>query len=234
MLRFKVFAAALLVVLVGAAPAMAQTLTLNVGWFTVRGIGDRVAGDTITENLFATSPFALTYRVSDFDNVTFGGDLLYPIGPFIEAGVGVNYYAKTVNSIYAELTAPGGGDIRQDLRLREVPITGSIRFLPLGRHYAVEPYIGIGLTIIPWRYSEIGDFVDTEQNIYSANYHDSGVAVGPSVMGGARVKVAPGFLIGGEIKYVAADADLDPTVGFLGNRIDLGGVSYMATFSIRW
>jgi outer membrane protein W len=235
MFRTKVLTAALLGGMLCAAPAMAQqTLSLNVGWFSVRGVADRVPGDTITENLFAESPYALSYRMSDFDNVTYGGEWLFPLGEFFEGGVGVSYYAQTVPSYYRDLTDESGGDIRQNLRLRTVPVTASIRFLPAGRHFPIQPYVGFGVSVVPWRYSEVGDFVDTSQNIYSADYHDSGVAVGPMVMAGLRVPVAHVFALGGEIRYLKADAQLDPTVGFLGNRIDLGGVSYLATFNIKF
>lgn len=236
MFRTKVFTAVLLLVGLCAAPAMAQeqTLSLNVGWFAPRGVTDRVPGDTLVANLFADSPYALGFRISDFNNTTFGGDWLFPLGEFFEGGVGVNYYAQTVPSYYLDLTNDTGGDIRQSLRLRTVPVTASIRWLPTGRHFPIQPYIGVGVSVIPWRYSEVGDFVDTSNNIYSADYHDSGVAVGPTVMAGVRVPFARAFAIGGEVRYLKADAPLDPTVGFLGDRIDLGGISYLATFNIKF
>ncbi len=233
--RTRTLVAALLVGMVWAAPAMAQqTLSLNVGWFTVRGIADRVPGDTVVANLFAESPYALSYRMSDFDNVTYGVDWLFPLGEFFEGGVGVNYYSRTVPSFYRDLTDESGADIRQNLGLRTVPVTASLRFLPTGRHFPIQPYVGFGVSVIPWRYSEVGDFVDTSQNIYTANYHDSGVTVGPMVMAGIRIPVAHVFALGGEVRYLKADAPLDPTVGFLGDRIDLGGISYLATFNIKF
>lgn len=233
--RTRVLLVALLVGLVWAAPAMAQgTLSLNVGWFTVRGVEDRVPGDTLNANLFAESPYALSFRMSDFDNVTYGADWLIPISPLFEVGVGANYYARTVPSYYQDLTDTNGGDIRQNLRLRTVPITASIRWLLVGRHHPVEPYVGFGLSVVPWDYSEVGDFVDTSMNIYSANYHDSGVVFGSTLMAGIRVKPAPKVSFGGEIRYLTADASLDPSVGFLGSHIDLGGVSYLATFNIKF
>ena len=235
MLRTKILTATLLVAGICAAPAAGQqTLSLNVGSFQPRGVVDRVPGDTLVANLFAESPFALGFRMSDFNNVTFGGDWLFPLGEFFEGGVGVNYYAKTVPSFYLDLTDPNGGDITQNLRLREVPVTASIRWLPTGRHFFIQPYIGLGVSVIPWRYSEVGDFVDTSNNIYTADYHDSGVTVGPMVMAGIRVPIARAFSLGGEVRYLKADAPLDPTVGFLGDRIDLGGVSYLATFNIKF
>ena len=236
MFRTNALIAALLAVGLCAAPAAAQqTLSLNVGWFALQGAADRVPGDTIVANLFATSPYELSYRVSDFDNTTFGGDWLFPLGEFFEGGIGVNYYAKTVPSFYAELQdETTGADIRQNISLRAVPVTASIRFIPTGRRFPVQPYIGVGVSVVPWRYSEIGDFVDTANNVYTANYHDRGVTVGPMVMAGIRLPVARVFALGGEVRYLKAGAPLDPTVGFLGDRIDLGGLSYLATFSIKF
>ena len=37
-----------------------------------------------------------------------------------------------------------------------------------------------------------------------------------------------------EREVLDANAPLDPTVGFLGDRIDLGGISYLATFNIKF
>jgi outer membrane protein W len=236
MFRTKTLLAALLVFGICAAPAAAQqTLTLNAGWFALRGAADRVPGDTIVANLFATPPYELGYRISDFDNTTFGGDWLFPLGEFFEGGIGVNYYAKTVPSFYTELQdQTSGADIRQNLSLRAIPVTASIRFIPTGRRFPVQPYIGFGVSVVPWRYSEIGDFVDSSNNVYAANYHDSGVTVGPMVMAGIRLPIARVFALGGEVRYLKADTSLDPTVGFLGDRLDLGGISYLATFSIKF
>jgi hypothetical protein len=75
----RTHAVAVLLVVAGAAmlaaPAAAQqSLSFNVGYFQLRGEGSRVPGDTIEANLFADYPFALGYRVSDFNNVTFGAE----------------------------------------------------------------------------------------------------------------------------------------------------------------
>ena len=238
MYRTKVLAATLLVVGICAVPAAAQqqSLSLNVGWFSPTRTADRVGGDTLVANLFATSPYALGFRISDFDNTTFGADWLFPLGDYWEAGVGVSYYAKTVPSFYLDLTDESGGDIRQNLRLKEVPVNASLRFLPFGRRFPVRPYLGLGVSVIPWRYSEVGDFVDnaTPPNIYSADYHDSGVTFGWTLMAGVRVPVTRAVSFGGEVRYLNASTTLDPSVGFLGDRLDLGGISYLATFNIKF
>jgi hypothetical protein len=219
-----------------AAPAAAQQqLSLNIGYFALRGEGSRVAGDTIAENLFADYPFALGYRVSDFNNVTFGAEWLVPVGDVFEVGFGVNYYQKTVPSYYVDLEDEATGrDITQDLRLRTTPITATIRFVPTGRRATVKPYVGAGIGIVPWSYSESGDWVDSAYKTFTYEYKDSGTAVGPVVFGGLRVAVSRAFAVGGEIRWQLADSELDPDVGFQGTRIDVGGFTYSANFTVRF
>jgi len=231
---------ALLVAVLGmaalATPAAAQQqLSLNLGYFALRGEDNRVAGDTVVENLFSDFPFALGYRVSDFNSVNFGAEWLLPIGDFIEAGVGVSFYQKTVPSFYADLVDDvTGEDILQDIRLRTVPVTATIRFVPTGRNATIQPYIGAGIGIIPWSYSEAGDFVDPAFDTFTWEYKDSGTAIGPVVFGGVRVPVSRGFALGGEIRWQQADSELDRNVGFQGTRLDLGGFTYSANFIVKF
>jgi hypothetical protein len=227
--------AVLLAVVMPVTPAVAQqSLSLNIGYFALRGEGSRVRGDTIVENLLGTYPFALEYRLSEFDNVTFGAEWLFPLGEFLEGGVGANYYARTVPSFYRDLTNKNGSDITQDLRLRTVPITATVRFIPTGRRAGLQPYIGAGIGVIPWRYSESGNFADPSLNVFQWNYTDSGTALGPVMFGGLRVKLSRGFALGGEIRYQLAAATLKQSVGFQGDRLDLGGFTYQANFIFRF
>jgi outer membrane protein W len=235
MLRTAALILAVLAVLAPAAPAVAQqSLSLNIGYFDVRSESGRVAGDTIVENLWAPSPFALGYRVSDFNNVTVGGEWLIPIGQFLEAGVGVGYYSEVVPSYYPELTYPDGSEITQSLKLRTVPITATARWIMTGKRAKVQPYIGAGVGIIIWRYSESGAFADPNLNVFNWDYTDDGTAVGPVIFGGLRVVASRRVAIGGELRYQYADAPLDANVGFQGTRLDLGGMTYQASVIFRF
>jgi outer membrane protein W len=226
---------ALVVLALGPSRASAQqAISLNLGGFVVRGESGRVAGDTIVANLAAPQPFGLAYQVSDFDGFTFGGDWLIPFGKYLEGSVGVSYYSHTVPSFYRDMVNDNGSEILQDLRLRIVPITATARFLPLGRRAAVQPYIGAGVAFMSWRYSETGEFVDGAQNIFRANFVDSGWSTGLVIVGGARIPVGHNFAFGGEIKYQSGSPTLDPNVGFVGDKIDLGGITYQATFILKF
>jgi outer membrane protein W len=227
--------AVLAVVMLATPVAAQQSLSFNFGYFALRGEGSRVAGDTIVENLFATPPFALEYRVSDFNNATFGVEWLFPLGEFLEGGVGANYYARTVPSFYRDLVNKAdGSDITQDIRLKTIPMTATIRFIPTGRRAGVQPYIGAGVGVIAWRYSEVGSFLDPSQSIFQWDYKDSGTAVGPVVFGGIRVPVSRALALGGEVRYQRANALLNRTVGFQGDRLDVGGITYQANFIVRF
>jgi hypothetical protein len=99
----------------------------------------------------------------------------------------------------------------------------------------VEPYIGGGIGLINWRYSETGDFIDftrAGRPTFPASYSATGNAVGPIAMFGLRVPMG-NFSLGGEIRYQKAEADLD-TADFLGPKLDLGGFHYSATFGFRF
>jgi opacity protein-like surface antigen len=233
--RTAVVIFAVLALVATAAPAVAQqSLSFNIGYFGLRGEGSRVAGDTIVANLHADPPFALGYQVSDFNNVTVGAEWLIPLGNFLEVGTSVNYYSATVPSFYPELTNDNGSEITQSLKLRTVPVTGTLRLVMTGRRAAVQPYVGAGVAIVPWNYSENGDFVDADYNVFQWNYKDSGTAVGAVIFGGLRVALNRKVALGGEFRYLMADAPLDPNTGFQGTRLDLGGMTYQASVIFRF
>jgi opacity protein-like surface antigen len=117
-----------------------------------------------------------------------------------------------------------------------VPVTATVRFLPLGRAAPVEPYIGGGVGFINWRYSETGEFVDSSDgSIFRATYEADGTAVGPVIVGGVRFPAGDAFMVGAEYKWQKAEGDTNPAESqLLGNKIDLGGSSLNFTFHIRF
>jgi hypothetical protein len=210
------------------APAAAQRQTLNftLGYFTARGEDARLAGDTLVEN-----HNFLAFDFDDFNGVSVGAEWLIPIGEYFEVGPGLSFYRRTAESVYADVVHDDGREIEQDLRLRIVPLTATIRVLPLGRN-PVQPYFGVGLGLFNWRYSESGEFVDFRDNsIFRESYVADGNDVGPVAFGGLRF-AGDSFSGGGEIRYQHAEGDLDTR--FAGNKIDLGGWTYQFTFGFRF
>ena len=105
-----------------------QAIGFTIGGFFPRGEDTRDHQDTILADLDD-----LAIEVKDFRNVTFGGEYVYAVNDFLEAGVGIGYYSKAVDSVYANFVNTDGSEIEQELKLRIVPITATLRFLPIGR-----------------------------------------------------------------------------------------------------
>ena len=208
-----------------------QSFGVNLGAFFPRSEDSRVDGDVLVEN---RSTFL--FDIAEFRGFTFGAEYLVGLTEHLEAGVDVGYYQKSVPSIYADVVHEDGREIEQDFKLRIIPVTGSIRFVPTGRYSAVQPYIGIGAGVLNWRYSETGEFVDFAPfppEIFRNRYIASGTEVAPVVIGGLRFLGADVWTAGGEVRWQRADADTGgEEAGFFGDRIDLGG--WTTTFTIHF
>ncbi|MBI4887146.1 MAG: hypothetical protein HY824_08635 [Acidobacteria bacterium] len=216
-----------------AAPAAAQqTLNLSLGYFAVRGEDARVDGDVLTENLNVRR-----FQIGDFNGAAVGAEWLVPLGEYLEAGAGFGFSRRTVPSVYDKFIDDDGSEIEQRMRLRLMPIAFTVRVLPLRQTSPVQPYVGAGLAVLGWRYSETGEFVDfTRRNaIFREQYVASGSATGPVVVGGLRFAgdaASGGF----EIRYQRADAPLGHPFSLAQRdpRIDLGGWTYQVTMGWRF
>ena len=231
--RFAWTAASVLAVgLLSADSAYAQqSLNFSLGYFTVRGEDARVDGDALVANRSL-----YLFDFSDFNTASLGAEWVAPLGDFVEVGAGIGFTTRAVDTIYDDFVRPDETEIEQQLKMRIVPITGTVRVLPLGRHNAFQPYLGGGIGIYNWRYSETGDFIDFTlpgRPIFRASYANSGTAIGPIAVFGARFLIGSNATVGGELRYQKAEGDLDE-LDFLGPKIDLGGFHYLATFGVRF
>jgi hypothetical protein len=210
------------------AASAQQTLNLTLGAFTVKGEDARVESDVITENRTF-----LAFDVDDFNGGSIGGEWLVPFGEYLEGGAGLSFTRRTVSSVYADFVDTDGTEVEQDLRLRRVPVDFTVRVLPLGQRNALQPYFGAGLSVISWRYSESGEFIDFGQNreIFRDTFVADGSATGPVILGGLRFG-GETWSAGGEVRYHSAEADLDDQ--FAGSKIDLGGWTYNFTVGVRF
>ncbi len=217
------------------APGYAQqSLNIYVGGFVPRSEDARVNGDVLVNNLSCVDPFnCLSFRVKDFGTATVGGEWEFPLISHVDGSLGIGFSSKSVPSVNANLVHTDQTDIQQTLKLRIVPFTAIVRFLPLGHDAPVQPYIGAGVGVFSWRYSETGEFVDSNNNVFRDNSVGSGWSTGPVVIGGVTVPLGS-LGIGFEARYQSAKGNLPGNQAFSGTKIDLGGVTYSATFKIRF
>lgn len=219
-----------------AAQAQDQSFGVTLGYFTLRSEDGRSAGDVLNANRCIDVTFAcepLLFDVSDFNGGAIGAEWLVGITDFLEAGASIGFSQRSVPSVYEFLESSDGSEIEQELKLRLVPLTATVRFVPTGRHSGFQPYIGAGVGVISWRYTETGAFVDVfTSDIFRASFSDSGTEFAPIILGGVRFPVEDRFLIGGEVRWQRADGSLSED--FVGERIDLGGITYQAVFHFRF
>jgi len=209
------------------APASAQqAVNFYLGSFVPYDEDSRDFDDVIASN-------RAFLNFGGFANFTFGGEWLTALGDKFDAGLGLGFYQNSETAFDRFSVFEQTGDpIVSDLKLRIIPFTATIRFLPLGHHAAIQPYFGAGVGAYRWHYSETGDFVANDGvTIVHGSFVGDGGAAGPVVMGGVRVPVGSGT-IGGEVRWQSGTGDLPRDQGFAGSKIDLGGFNYLATFSI--
>jgi hypothetical protein len=239
MVRVLARTSLLLAVVLGlAAPASAQVVQsvhFGFGAFVPKGFDSRVSGDVLVEDLTTFNP--QLFRIGDFKSGQVLGEWNLAFGHHIEVGAGVGYYKRTVPSIYADLVNDNGQEIEQRLGLRIIPATVLVRFLPFGKEWQVQPYLGVGASALAFRYTESGQFVDgSDASIFQARYVATGTAFGPVVLAGVRLPIR------GDIYAVTLEArhqfgsgntgGIDK--GFLNDKIDLGGTNVTFGFLVRF
>jgi hypothetical protein len=212
-----------------AQPALAQqAINISLGYFAVTGEDARTDGDVLVANRDI-----LAFDIRDFDTGSIGVEWLLPIGEFIEVGAGAAFTSRTVPSIYDELVNRDGSEIEQDMKLRIAPFTATVRLLPFGRSRAVQPYVGGGIGLFNYRYSEVGDFVDfTDRSVFRDQFVAKGTETGGVALAGIRLPIGDAWSLGGEVRWQTASADLNDD--FLGTTLDLGGFHYLATIHVKF
>jgi opacity protein-like surface antigen len=204
-------------------------VTFFGGYFMLKGDDARDIDDVLYQN----AGF-LTLEADDFNNGIFGGEVHFGVGRFLEVGAGAGFYQSTVGSVYRDYVNDNGTEIYQESKLRIVPYTFTARVFPAGRDAPVQPYVGGGLALLYWRYSEEGEFVDFNNRgeVFVDRFVDSGYQAAPVGLAGVRFRFSDNVLAGGEFRYQAAKADLDPALGFAGDTLDLGGYTWLFTVGI--
>lgn len=246
-MRRTVLVPTLLVAALAAAPQIAAADTLfggTFGGFIPRGEGGRTSGDVLNETFGLRNGFRTLYDdigekdpIHLFAGPSIGGEVLFGLGDFLEAGVGISYYTKTRDSFYSAFEDLDGSDIEGSTRLRIVPLSVTVRAFPIGRTTPIQPYVGGGVNFYRWQYREAGEFIDFSDPslpIFEDTFTDDGTAVGASILGGVRVPVGRTMNVGGEVRWQGGSADLDPALSFPGEKLDLSGVTLAATFHLRF
>jgi len=215
-----------------------QAINFFVGGFVPRspdlaggvisGPGGRGADDVLVRN----GDF-LTFDFKDFTGPIVGGGWTVGLADLFDAGIDVGFYQRTSPAVYTKFTHPDKSEIEQDLKLRIIPLTATIRFLPLGHHGPARPYVGGGVGIFAWRYTESGEFLANDRTTFRNTFPVKGTNAGPVVLGGIMFPVGSAG-IGFEARWQSAKGDVPTSLDFSGTKLDLGGMNYLLTIGVRF
>jgi outer membrane protein W len=215
-----------------ASAQAVHSLHLGAGLFTPRGYDARPTDDVWVENLNT-----LSFEVKDFRGLTGHGEWTITFNERVEVGLGAGFYQKSVPSFYRDYVNSNGSEIEQELKLRVIPLTAVVRFLPIGQAGRVQPYVGAGVSALRWRYSESGEFVDFFDGfaVFRDRYVAQGTALGGVVLGGVRLPLGGDvYALNTEVRYQFGSGDLGVDSGFLTEKIDLTGLHFTVGFQIRF
>ena len=212
-----------------------QSVGFYIGGFTPRALDARPDDDVLVQNGTFLSTLNRTrgIDIGEFNHVTVGGEWLFAFTRHLEGGLGLGFYQRAVPTLYTDLVNINGTDIEQTLKLRIIPFTATIRVAPFGNDGPIQPYIGAGVGVYRWRYSETGDFVFPGNDIDHRNFVASGAATGPTILGGVRVPIGSAG-IGFEIRHQSAEGTVPADELFTEGKIDLGGYNYLFTMNFRF
>lgn len=215
------------IVVAAACPAAAQeTLNLSVGYFMVREARSEA-------DILLIEHHDLVFTMRDFSSMAIGGEFLVPVTPRLEGGVGVSFSRRTVPTVHGRVFNDDGSPLRRTLALRQMPIAVTLRMLPLGQQYRVQPYAGGGLAVIRWRFTESGDFAARGSLFRDEHYDKTGATVGPVILFGLRV-AGDTLAFGLEGRHHRATGSFGPAFARVRDaEIDLHGWTIDGTIGLR-
>jgi hypothetical protein len=228
-----------------------QTVNFTIGRFSPRPEDVRVLDDVLVANL--GGPQFLDFAIDDFKSTSFGIEWLFPVGRFVEMGPGIAFSQRTVRTAYSDLFDDVTLEpIEQDLKLRLIPMSFTARVIPVPPSFPLQPYVGVGITLLNWRYQEGGEFVNLSDLAFDGDCLDAddnylcvyetaedepfegkGNELVPVFLGGVRV-AGSGFAVGAELRYHKGEGELPQDQFPYGSAIDLGGWTFQGTIGVRF
>jgi hypothetical protein len=213
----------------GAAPN--SSFQVRLGYHMPSG-----GGEVWEENeaVFTTS-------IEDFNDFVWGFSFTNGLANNVELGINADFYDATATAGYRDYLDGFGYPILHDTRLRKVPLTVDLRFLPTGRNRANGRsgpvlYLGVGGGANFWSYEETGEFIDfatVDLEIFPGSFGDEGVAWELHALGGLELPLNRGFNLLLEGRYSWSRAELGGELAGLG-ELDLGGASIFVGGAFRF
>ncbi len=189
-------------------------------------------------DVFAFNEELLTLDSGSYRSGLFGMDVGISLNSRIDLVFGFEYASSSPVSEFRDFVDEFDAPIVQQTKLRQAPLTASVRLNLIERGRAIGsyawipsgavPYVGGGVAIMWWQYEQFGDFVDfSDLTIFTDHFRTQGWEPSLHAFGGVDVSISPRIALNFEARYSWAEGQMAPAfVGF--EPIDLAG--FRATF----
>jgi hypothetical protein len=171
---------------------------------------------------------AFDLDVSDFTHVMGGVALDLQLKTYLDISVGLDGYSRRVSSQYRDFIRDDGTEIQQSFKLKVLPITGGLRFLPVQKFHKFIPHVAAGIGLYYFDYQEEGEFINRSSfEIFGDAFRDRGITPGAYVGAGLEFRVSEGidpgqgWFVFGQFRRHWATTELSGD--FDTEELDLGG-----------
>lgn len=206
------------------------------------GYGFQFASSEIFDDSFED----FTLSRGDLAAPYLGGEIAARVTPRVDVALSVGYSGSTTPTEYELYEDFDGFPIEQETRLRIVPVVVTAKYYfndrgrTVGRFAWVprpfSPYVGAGLGVVSYRFTQSGDFIDftdPDWPVFFDDYTDSGTAAAFRGVAGVSISLGPQFELTGEARYQYANAEMGPE--FRGyDPLDLSGMQGIIGFAVRF
>jgi hypothetical protein len=184
----------------------------------------------------------LTVETGDFRGGAVAADVGVALSSRVDVLFAVEAGRSSVRSEYRDWVDDDLLPIEQTTSLKTVHLIGELRYALLPRGHTVgklawvprgvAPYVGIGAGAVYYEFSQNGDFVDfVDNSVFSDVFRSEGWTPTVHAFGGVQLHVYRRLFATVELRYVWADAELDPDfVDF--EPIDLAGARTSAGIAV--
>ena len=210
------------------------SISLRGGWVFARAGSD----------LYDFVERELTIDRQDFNGANVATDFGIALSSRADAVIGLDYNQASVPSEYRAFVDNNRLPIEQTTSLKELNLTGSIRFAlaPRGREVSqlawvprsVVPYVGAGGGMVWYRFQQTGDFIDAldpRLAVFSDTFTADGWTPSAHLLGGVDVRVFRRLYLTLDGRYIWAAGDLGADFENF-DPIDLSGFRFGAGINV--
>ena len=134
------------------------------------------------------------FDVSTFNYVMGGVELDLELTTFLDVAIALDGYSRRVSAHYLDFIREDGSEIQQSFKLKVLPITGGLRYLPVRKFHRFIPHVAAGVGLYYFDYQEAGDFVNLSSSaIFPSTFQDRGLTPGAYIGTGLEFRISEGI-----------------------------------------